>query len=139
VLGLTWAASYGNGPLRVFSSAGFRGLDYSIGPTTLATILHIVGGPFFGGITQAFAPSSRMPFVFFGALDFFGVPFVAYFGKKLNYSRTEYRFLPIASNSKKASSRSTRKSSSSATLRRLRYAKGFCSGFTISAPSIWLR
>ena len=32
------------------------------------------------------------PALFFGALAFFGVPLVAYLGKKLNYGRTEYRF-----------------------------------------------
>ncbi len=58
---------------------------------------------FFGGITSAlllnfeddFDPQSffaSTPFGFFGAAAFFGVPFVAYFGKKLNYARTEYRF-----------------------------------------------
>jgi hypothetical protein len=47
---------------------------------------------FFGGLTQAFVPGSRLLFFFFGALAFFGVPAVAYFGKKLNYGRTEYRF-----------------------------------------------
>ena len=35
----------------------------------------------------------QTPFVFFGALAFFGVPLVvAYIGKKLNYARTEYYF-----------------------------------------------
>ena len=37
-------------------------------------------------------PGSKLPFVLFGALGFFGVPAIAYMGKKLNYSRTEYRF-----------------------------------------------
>ena len=35
---------------------------------------------------------TQLPFIFFGGLAFFGVPAVAYIGKKLNYSRTEYRF-----------------------------------------------
>ena len=43
-------------------------------------------GGFFGGLT------SSLPFLFFGGIAFFGIPAVAYFGKKLNYSRTEYRF-----------------------------------------------
>jgi hypothetical protein len=44
-------------------------------------------------MTQAFFQvGSRVPFIIFGALAFFGIPIVAYFGKKLNYSRTEYRF-----------------------------------------------
>jgi hypothetical protein len=52
-------------------------------------------GGFFGGMLQAFGlfpRGSQLPFVVFGMLAFFGVPIVAYFGKKLNYSRTEYRF-----------------------------------------------
>jgi membrane protein YdbS with pleckstrin-like domain len=50
-------------------------------------------GGFLGGMTQAFFQvGSRVPFIIFGALAFFGIPIVAYFGKKLNYSRTEYRF-----------------------------------------------
>ena len=52
-------------------------------------------GGFFGGMIQAtglFARGSQTPFIVFGAIAFFGVPLVAYFGKKLNYSRTEYRF-----------------------------------------------
>ncbi len=40
---------------------------------------------------------SQLPFIIFGALGFFAVPVVAYFGKKLNYSRTEYRFFSIRS------------------------------------------
>jgi uncharacterized membrane protein YdbT with pleckstrin-like domain len=50
---------------------------------------------FFGGMTQAlpvFTRGSEAPFIIFGALAFFAVPAVAYLGKKLNYSRTEYRF-----------------------------------------------
>lgn len=52
-------------------------------------------GGFFGGMIAAtglFARGSQTPFIIFGAAAFFGVPIVAYFGKKLNYSRTEYRF-----------------------------------------------
>ena len=52
-------------------------------------------GGFFGGMIEAsglFARGSQLPFIIFAALGFFGVPVVAYFGKKLNYSRTEYRF-----------------------------------------------
>ncbi len=50
---------------------------------------------FLGGTTQSFLPfarQTRASYIFFGALAFFGIPIVAYFGKKLNYSRTEYRF-----------------------------------------------
>ncbi len=52
-------------------------------------------GVFFGGMFEAtglFARGSNLPFFIFGAIGFFTVPIVAYFGKKLNYSRTEYRF-----------------------------------------------
>ncbi len=52
-------------------------------------------GGFFGGMIEAtglFARGSNLPFFIFGAIGFFAVPIVAYFGKKLNYSRTEYRF-----------------------------------------------
>jgi uncharacterized membrane protein YdbT with pleckstrin-like domain len=55
----------------------------------------IWAGTFFGGMfqmTALFARGSQTPFIIFGAMAFFGVPAVAYFGKKLNYSRTEYRF-----------------------------------------------
>lgn len=55
---------------------------------------------FFGGMFQAsghFIAGPRaigvpLPFIVFGAIGFFSVPLVAYLGKKLNYSRTEYRF-----------------------------------------------
>jgi uncharacterized membrane protein YdbT with pleckstrin-like domain len=58
---------------------------------------------FFGGITSALLLNFEddfdagtffggAPFRFFGALAFFGIPLVIYFGKKLNYARTEYRF-----------------------------------------------
>jgi uncharacterized membrane protein YdbT with pleckstrin-like domain len=50
-------------------------------------------GGFFGGMFHSFiGPQGSAPFIFFGGLAFFGVPLVAYFGKKLNYARTEYRF-----------------------------------------------
>ncbi|HZC56682.1 MAG TPA: PH domain-containing protein [Xanthobacteraceae bacterium] len=52
-------------------------------------------GGFFGAMIlslQLFPKDSRAPFVFFGLLAFFGIPAVAYIGKKLNYARTEYRF-----------------------------------------------
>src|SRR5215470_5605406 len=51
-------------------------------------------GGFFGGMTSLVFPGSRLPFLLFGGLAFFGIPIVVYFGKKLNYSRTEYRFYP---------------------------------------------
>ena len=52
-------------------------------------------GGFFGGMGKSLGilpMESQAPFVFFGALAFFGVPLVAYIGKKLNYARTEYSF-----------------------------------------------
>jgi uncharacterized membrane protein YdbT with pleckstrin-like domain len=52
-------------------------------------------GGFFGAMTRStglVGYGSSAPFIFFGALAFVGIPLVAYFGKKLNYSRTEYRF-----------------------------------------------
>jgi len=50
---------------------------------------------FFGGLINSlhvFPKDSPLPFVLFGAIAFLGVPLVAYFGKKLNYARTEYKF-----------------------------------------------
>jgi uncharacterized membrane protein YdbT with pleckstrin-like domain len=52
-------------------------------------------GVFFGAMlqnTSLVARGSNASFIVFGAVAFFGFPLVAYFGKKLNYSRTEYRF-----------------------------------------------
>ncbi len=52
---------------------------------------------FFGGMIQTtglIARGSPLPYVVFGAIGFFGLPLVAYVGKKLNYSRTEYQFFP---------------------------------------------
>ena len=48
---------------------------------------------FFGGMSQTlFGRGSILPFIIFGAIGFIAVPAVAYVGKKLNYSRTQYRF-----------------------------------------------
>jgi len=55
----------------------------------------IWSGAFFGGITSSvhvFSKNSSIPFVLFGGIAFLGFPLVAYFGKKLNYARTEYKF-----------------------------------------------
>ena len=53
----------------------------------------IWAGGFFGGIANsALGMKGPLPFVIFGALAFVGIPFVAYFGKKLNYARTQYAF-----------------------------------------------
>ncbi len=69
----------------------------------LQLFLTVWAALFFGGITQALLSLSADDFdagdfftgpgiLFFGALAFFGVPLVAYFGKRLNYARAEYRF-----------------------------------------------
>jgi membrane protein YdbS with pleckstrin-like domain len=53
-------------------------------------------GGFIGGIaisTGLFPKSWPIPYVI-GVVAFFAIPIVAYVGKKLNYSRTEYRFYP---------------------------------------------
>lgn len=47
-------------------------------------------GGFFGALTSSVL--GHYSFLFFGALAFFGIPLIVYFGKKLNYARTEYRF-----------------------------------------------
>src|SRR3954453_16971847 len=52
-------------------------------------------GGFFGGMGTAaglFPKNSWVPFYAIGAMVFIAMPLVAYVGKKLNYSRTEYRF-----------------------------------------------
>ena len=70
-----------------------------VGWITLVAVLPIQlfltlwAGLFFGGISTAtFALRGMAPFVVFGLLAFTGVPFFAYFGKKLNYQRTTYTF-----------------------------------------------
>jgi membrane protein YdbS with pleckstrin-like domain len=63
----------------------------------LQLFLTLWSGLFFGGMGTAigiFPQNSRIPFIVCGAIAFFGLPIVAYVGKKLNYSRTEYRFYP---------------------------------------------
>ena len=52
-------------------------------------------GVFFGslvGSLHIFPKDSFIPFAIFGAIAFLGFPLVAYFVKKLNYARTEYKF-----------------------------------------------
>jgi membrane protein YdbS with pleckstrin-like domain len=54
-------------------------------------------GGFFGGmgtVAGIFPQNSRLASYVIGAVAFFAIPIVAYVGKKLNYSRTEYRFYP---------------------------------------------
>ncbi len=58
------------------------------------------GGGFFGGFgmfgAQALGLDLPMwfTFVFFGALFFFAIPFIAYTAWKKTYAKTEYRFFP---------------------------------------------
>jgi membrane protein YdbS with pleckstrin-like domain len=55
--------------------------------------LTVWAGGFLGGLTSFLAPrGSHITFAVFATLAFVTIPAVAYFGKKLNYSRTEYRF-----------------------------------------------
>jgi membrane protein YdbS with pleckstrin-like domain len=57
--------------------------------------LTLWSGAFFGSLIsplQVFPKGSPLAFVLFGAIAFLGFPLVAYFGKKLNYARTEYKF-----------------------------------------------
>ena len=52
-------------------------------------------GGFFGGmgaVAGLFPNNSMAASYVIGAVVFFAMPIVIYFGKKLNYSRTEYRF-----------------------------------------------
>jgi membrane protein YdbS with pleckstrin-like domain len=64
----------------------------------LHIFMTIWGGGFFGGFSM-FAVQAlgiKLPpgatFVFFGALFFFAIPFVAYTTQKKTYAKTEYRF-----------------------------------------------
>lgn len=56
------------------------------------------GAGFFGGFSMFAIQALKLslprwlPFVFFGALFFFGIPLVVYFVKKRTYRKTEYRF-----------------------------------------------
>jgi len=55
--------------------------------------LTLWAGGFFGGLTSSLPLLSADPGRPSSSLAaFFGIPAIAYFGKKLNYSRTEYRF-----------------------------------------------
>src|SRR5262249_34908504 len=85
---------------RVFTEAHMR---FSVRPVFVGTLalltqiplqlfLTLWAGMFFGGLTSSFLGAGSAPFYFFGALAFFGLPLVSYFGKKLNYSRTDYKF-----------------------------------------------
>jgi membrane protein YdbS with pleckstrin-like domain len=89
------------------TSRAAAGMLFSVRPVFIGWITLLIqlplqlfftfwAGGFFGAMTsglQIFEKGSRAPFIFFGALAFFGIPVIAYVGKKLNYARTEYRFL----------------------------------------------
>ncbi len=81
-------------------------MEFSVRPVFIGWITLLVqlplqlfftlwAGAFFGGMLMAtgwFERGSGAPFIFFGAVAFISIPLIAYFGKSLNYSRTEYRF-----------------------------------------------
>ena len=54
------------------------------------TVWAAVGGMI--ASTALYPKGSWLPSYVIGAVAFFGIPIVAYVGKKLNYGRTEYRF-----------------------------------------------
>jgi len=61
----------------------------------LQLIFTFAWGGFFGSMIASsglFPQSSQLPFYLAGGVTFLAVPMVAYVGKKLNYSRTQYRF-----------------------------------------------
>ena len=58
----------------------------------LQLFLTFWSGGFFGAITSPLFPNSNFSYIFFGGLAFFGIPLIAYVGKKMNYSKTEYQF-----------------------------------------------
>jgi hypothetical protein len=67
---------------------------------------------FFGGMAKSigiFSRDSQAPFIFIGALAFFGVPIAIYIVKKLNYARTEYKFFDDHLEFEEGFSRSTRR------------------------------
>jgi membrane protein YdbS with pleckstrin-like domain len=74
---------------------GFHRLDYSSEAVAFSAVLHHLVGRLLRWnchFLALFQKDSRLPFILFGAIAFFGIPVVAYVGKKLNYARTEYRF-----------------------------------------------
>jgi membrane protein YdbS with pleckstrin-like domain len=84
-----------------------RAMKFSLKPVFIGWITLLVQLPFqlfftvwcamfFGGLGTNFGilpKNSPMPFIALGSLAFFGIPLVAYIGKKLNYARTVYNFL----------------------------------------------
>ena len=69
-----------------------------VGIIPLQIFMTIWGGGFFGGFSMFIVKGlglnlpSWFTFVFFGALFFFGLPFLIYFAGKRTITKTEYRF-----------------------------------------------
>jgi hypothetical protein len=99
-------------------------------------------GGFFGGLGKSFGifpKDSQAPFIFIGALAFFGIPLAVYIVKKLNYTRTEYKFFDDHLEFEEGFSRSTRRSSNTRTSRKSRCGKASCRESMAWGRSIWRR
>jgi len=71
----------------------FIGWIALLGQLPLQLFLSLWCGGFFGGMTSTFFPKgSHTSFLIFGLAAFIGIPVITYVGKRLNYSRTEYKF-----------------------------------------------
>ena len=71
----------------------FIGWIALISQLPLQLFFTVWAGGFFGGFTRALVGfTGQGTFIVFGLLAFFGVPCVAYFGKRLNYAKTTYKF-----------------------------------------------
>jgi membrane protein YdbS with pleckstrin-like domain len=77
-----------------------NGLQFSLRPIFTGRITPLVQSPLQLFLTvwsgeffyTLLGLQGRAPFIIFGPLAFFGIPAVAYLGKKLNYVRAEYKF-----------------------------------------------
>jgi membrane protein YdbS with pleckstrin-like domain len=84
------------GPVKLSIKPVFIGWITLLTQLPLQLFFSFWCGAFIGGIaisTGLFPESWPIPYVV-GVVAFFAIPIVAYVGKKLNYSRTEYRFYP---------------------------------------------
>jgi membrane protein YdbS with pleckstrin-like domain len=84
------------GPVKLSIKPVFIGWITLLTQLPLQLFFSFWCGGFIGGIaisTGLFPESWPIPYVV-GVVAFFAIPIVAYVGKKLNYSRTEYRFYP---------------------------------------------
>jgi uncharacterized membrane protein YdbT with pleckstrin-like domain len=83
-----------------------RAMQFSLKPVFIGwlTIITLIplqlfftlwAGLFFGGLASFFLRTASAPplFMICGSIAFFGIPSVLYTVKKLNYERTEYKFL----------------------------------------------